>query len=234
MTTPEGQRGVAAEAGGRRRPPTAQQFVLEELRRAITTGRLRPGDPIRQEALAEELDVSRVPLREALKTLQGEGLVTYQAHRGYFVERLSLGDLREVYLIRELLEAEAVRRAAGRIGDEALRAAERAQAEVEEAAAAGDVLAMAEANRRFHMTILEASGLPRMVRMIRTLWDSTDAYRSVYYGEPANRERVIEEHRAALDLLRRRDAEGAVRVLAAHRAHAVTAIEAVLPGAPQA
>ncbi|NUW36689.1 GntR family transcriptional regulator [Nonomuraea sp. SMC257] len=233
MTTPEGPaRGVAAEAGERRRPPTAQQFVLGELRRAITTGRLRPGDPIRQEALAEELDVSRVPLREALKTLQGEGLVTYQAHRGYFVERLSLADLREVYLIRELLEAEAVRRAAGRIGDEALRAAERAQAEVEEAAAAGDVLAMAAANRRFHMTIFEASGLPRMVRMIRTLWDSTDAYRSVYYGEPANRERVIEEHRAALDLLRRRDAEGAARVLAAHRAHAVTAIEAVLPDAP--
>ncbi|MEV0199481.1 GntR family transcriptional regulator [Nonomuraea sp. NPDC050691] len=233
MTTPEGPaRGVTAESGGRRRPPTAQQFVLGELRRAITTGRLRPGDPIRQEALAEELDVSRVPLREALKTLQGEGLVTYQAHRGYFVERLSLDDLREVYLIREILEAEAVRRAAGRFTDEALREAERAQAEVEEAAAAGDVLAMAAANRRFHMTIFEASGLPRMVRMIRTLWDSTDAYRSVYYGEPANRERVIEEHRAALDLLRRRDAEGTVRALAAHRAHAVTAIEGVLPDAP--
>ncbi|MFG3436211.1 GntR family transcriptional regulator [Nonomuraea sp. NPDC047897] len=73
MTAPEGQ--LAAD-GGRRRPPTAQQFVLGELRRAITTGRLRPGDPIRQEALAEELAVSRVPLREALKTLQGEGLVS--------------------------------------------------------------------------------------------------------------------------------------------------------------
>ncbi|MBB6351044.1 GntR family transcriptional regulator [Nonomuraea muscovyensis] len=226
MTTPEGQ--LAADEG-RRRPPTAQQFVLGELRRAITTGRLRPGDPIRQEALAEELAVSRVPLREALKTLQGEGLVTYQAHRGYFVERLSLDDLREVYLIRELLEAEAVRRAVARLTDETLQAAERAQAEVERAAAAGDVLAMAEANRRFHMTVFEAAGLPRLVRMIRTLWDSTDAYRSVYYGEEGNRHRVIEEHRAVLGLLRRRDADAVVRTLAAHRTHAVTAIEAVLP-----
>ncbi|MEU7835329.1 FCD domain-containing protein [Nonomuraea sp. NPDC049129] len=62
-------------------------------------------------------------------------------------------------------------------------AAERAQAEVDRAAAAGDVLEMAEANRRFHMTIFEWPGLPRLVRPIRTLWDSTDAYRSLYYGE---------------------------------------------------
>ncbi|WP_049563733.1 GntR family transcriptional regulator [Nonomuraea sp. SBT364] len=211
-----------------RRPPTAQQFVLEELRRAITTGRLRPGEPIRQEVLAGELDVSRVPLREALKTLQGEGLVGHRAHRGYFVEQLSLDDLREVYLIRDLLEAEAVRRAVGRLTDAGLAAAETAQAEVERAAEAADVLAMAEANRRFHMAIFECAGLPRLVRLIRTLWDSTDAYRSVYYAEEHNRQRVIEEHRATLDLLRRRDAEGAVALLAGHRAAAVQAIESML------
>ncbi|MFG3436212.1 FCD domain-containing protein [Nonomuraea sp. NPDC047897] len=79
------------------------------------------------------------------------------------------------------------------------------------------------------MTVFDAAGLPRLVRMIRTLWDSTDAYRSVYYGEEANRRRVIEEHRAVLDLMRRRDADAVARTLAAHRGHAVTAIEAVLP-----
>ena len=131
----------------RRRPPTAQQFVLGELRRAITTGRLRPGAPIRQDALAEELQVSRVPLREALKTLQGEGLVRYEAHRGYFVETLSLDDLREVYRIRELLEEEAVRRAVERLADADLDRLEEIQADVERAAAEGDVLAMTTANR---------------------------------------------------------------------------------------
>jgi DNA-binding GntR family transcriptional regulator len=216
---------------GRHRPPTAQQYVLDELRRAITTGRLRPGDPIRQEALAEQFDVSRVPLREALKTLEGEGLVTYKAHRGYCVGRLSLDDLREVYLIRDLLEAEAIRRAVDHLTDEGLKAVERAQDDVERAAAAGDVTAMAEANRRFHMTIFEGAGLPRLVRMIRTLWDSTDAYRSLYYADEPNRQRVVEEHRAALDLLRRRDAGALVESLAAHRAHAVIALEAhLIPG----
>ncbi|MFG1696158.1 GntR family transcriptional regulator [Nonomuraea sp. NPDC049309] len=212
----------------RRRPPTAQQFVLGELRRAITTGRLRPGAPIRQDALAEELQVSRVPLREALKTLQGEGLVTYEAHRGYFVETLSLDDLREVYRIRELLEEEAVRRAVPRLTDDDLARLEATQDEVERAAAAGDVAAMAAANRAFHMTLFDCSGMPRLVRLIRTLWDSTDAYRSMYYGEPANRERVIKEHRAALDALRRRSADDAVATLDVHRDHAVTALAPLL------
>jgi DNA-binding GntR family transcriptional regulator len=208
-----------------RRPPTAQQFVLEELRRAITSGRLRPGAPIRQDVVAEEFGVSRVPLREALKTLQGEGLVTYRAHRGYYVEELSLDDLREVYRIRTLLEEEAVRRAAARMTPADLAALDRAEDDVERAAQAGDVLAMAAANRAFHMALYEYAGMPRLARLIRTLWDATDAYRSIYYGEDINRERVIGEHRAALTALRDGDADEAVRVLDVHRAHAVTALE---------
>ncbi|MGP3911631.1 GntR family transcriptional regulator [Nonomuraea sp. 10N515B] len=216
----------------RRRPPTAQQFVLGELRRAITTGRLRPGTPIRQDALAEELQVSRVPLREALKTLEGEGLVTYKAHKGYCVAALSLDDLREVYRIRELLEEEAVRRAVDRLTDADLDRLEAAQDEVEQAAEAGDVLAMATANRLFHMTVFDCAGMPRLARLIRTLWDTTDAYRSMYYGDAGNRERVIKEHRATLDALRRRAADEAVATLNVHRDHAVTELESLLPPAP--
>lgn len=209
----------------RRRPPTAQQFVLEELRLAITSGELRPGSPIRQDALAERLGVSRVPLREALKTLEGEGLVVHHAHRGYFVAELSLDDLREVYRIREILEAEAVRQAAGRMDEAALEAAQR---EVEAEAAAGDVAAMAAANRRFHFALYEACGMPRLVRLVASLWDATDAYRSLYYVRPANREHVLREHREVLDALRAGAVEQAVRLLDEHRAHAVAALEEVL------
>lgn len=214
------------------RPPTAQQFVLTELRRAITAGRLRPGTAIRQDALAEEFGVSRVPLREALKTLQGEGLVSYQAHRGYFVETLSLDDLREAYRIREILEEEAVRRAAARLTDADLDRLDAAQREVERAAEAGDVLDMAAANRRFHMALFELAGMPRLVRLIKSLWDATDAYRSMYYGEGDNRSLVIDEHNAVLDALRRREVDAAVRILNAHRAHAVAALETLLDDAP--
>ena len=100
-----------------RRPPTAQEAVLTELRRAIVTGELRPGEQVRQDALAEQFGVSRVPLREALKILEGEGQVTYLPHRGYFVAELDVADLREVYRLRDLLETEAVRAAVPRLTD---------------------------------------------------------------------------------------------------------------------
>lgn len=215
-------------AAQRRRPPTAQQYVLAEVRSAITGGQLRPGAPIRQDALAARLEVSRVPLREALKILEGEGLVEHKVHRGYFVTELSLDDLREVYRIRELLEAEAVRQAAARTDAWLLETLERAQCEVERAGVTGDVTAMAAANRRFHFALFEASGMPRLVRLIGTLWDSTDAYRSLYYAEPPNRERVVQEHRAVLDALRAGDTDDALRRLDRHRAHAVARLERVL------
>ncbi|TMR05653.1 GntR family transcriptional regulator [Actinomadura soli] len=213
-------------AGDRpRRPPTAQQFVLEEIRRAITSGELRPGDPIRQDALAAELGVSRVPLREALKILEGEGLVAYRVHRGYGVVSLSMDDLREVYRIRELLEAEAVRRAIGELTAADLDRLEEIQRGVERAGEAGDVAGMAAANRRFHFTLFECSGMPRLVRHIRLLWEATDAYRSLYYSDGENRQRVNREHRATLAALHDRDAEKAIASLDEHRAHAVAALE---------
>jgi DNA-binding GntR family transcriptional regulator len=211
----------------RRRPPTAQQFVLEELRRAITSGEIKPGMPIRQDALAEQLGVSRVPLREALKTLEGQSLVVHHAHRGYFVAELSLAELREVYRIREILEAEAVREAM-RGGGAVLDVLEEVQEEVEAQAAAADVAAMAAANRRFHFVLFEASGMHRLVQLIATLWDATDAYRSLYYADSTSRTHVIDEHRAVLDALREGRTEDAVRLLDGHREHAVAALEGLL------
>lgn len=221
---------MTAEAAGspRGRPPTKQEYVLSALRQAIVSRELRPGQPVRQDLLAEKLDVSRVPLREALKILEGEGQVVYRAHRGYFVAELSLDDLLEVYRIRALLEDEAARTAVDRITAEDLERIVQAQHEVERAGAAGDVPAMTAANRRFHFTLLDACGMPRLLRFVRQLWDSTDAYRAVYYGDTGNRTRVEQEHRAIVEALRAQDADALVRLLDEHRAHAVEALRAVI------
>src|SRR5215218_10445562 len=97
------------------RPPTSQEAVLREIRRAIMTRELKPGERVRQEELAERLNVSRVPVREALKVLEAEGQVTYQAHRGYTVVALSLEELEEIYLARRLLETEMTRSAVPKV-----------------------------------------------------------------------------------------------------------------------
>ncbi|MFC8502624.1 GntR family transcriptional regulator [Pedococcus sp. NPDC057267] len=211
-----------------RKPPTAQEAVLAELRRFIATGRLRPGEQIVQDALALELGVSRVPLREALKILEGEGQVTYLAHRGYFVTQLSLSDLLEVYRIREILEAEAVRVAVPQMTTEDVDRLEEAEREVQAAAAEADVVTMTQANRRFHFALIEACGLPRLVRIIRLLWDATEVYRSVYYTEPHNRELVDAEHRGLVAAVKAGDVERALHVLDEHRQHAIAALRPVL------
>ncbi len=214
------------------RPLTAQEAVLAELRRMIADGRLAPGMRIVQDTLALDLGVSRVPLREALKILEGEGLVGYAAHRGYVVARLSLSDLLEVYRIRELLEAEAVALAVPLMTEEGLDRLEEAAADVEAAAERGDVTAMTVANRRLHATLIEACGLPRLVRIIAQLWDATEVYRSVYYGERPHRDVVVGEHREIVTSARARDTQRLLAVLADHRAHAVAALRPVLSRNP--
>src|SRR5690606_19675285 len=111
---------------GFRRPPTAQEAVASELRRAIVSGELSPGTQILQDKVAEQFGVSRVPVREALKMLEGEGQISYEPHRGYFVTELDIEELIEVYHIRNVLEAEAVVHAIQRLtpeDDERLEAA---------------------------------------------------------------------------------------------------------------
>lgn len=208
-----------------RRPPTAQEAVLAELRRAIITGELQPGEQVLQDALAERFGVSRVPLREALKILEGEGQVVYQPHRGYFVAELDLDDLREVYRIRDLLESEAVRTAVPRLTADDLSGLRAAQDAVERAAADGDLVAMTEANRRFHFDLIECAGMPRLSRLIRILWDATDVYRSLYYADHDHRSTVHDEHQAVLEALASGDAERAVELLRRHRERAVAALE---------
>ena len=210
------------------RPRTAQEAVLSELRRMLVTGELAPGEPLRQEALADALGVSRVPVREALKVLEGEGAVVHEPHKGYVVAELSVDDLVEVYRLREILEAEAIRVAVPRLTSSDLDDLAAAAAEVDAAGRAGDVTAMTDANRRFHFLLFDAAGMPRLSRTLRQLWDATDVYRSVYFSGVTNRQRVKHEHKALLVALRSGDAAAAVRAQHEHRDNSVTAVTAAL------
>ena len=207
---------------------TAQDAVLASLRSDILTGGLAPGDQIVQESLAEKYGVSRVPVREALRTLETEGQVVYHPHRGYFVAELSVDDLLEVYRLRTILESEAIRKAVPTLSDDDVASLVDIQDEIDEAAADGDLIAMTSANRRFHFAIFDASGLPRLSRLLRQLWEATDAYRALYYSSADNRLRVAAEHAEMLDALRARDAERLVVLHDEHRDHSVGAVQALL------
>lgn len=185
-----------------------------------------------QDALAEHMGVSRVPIREALKTLEAEGQVTYLPHRGYFVTEMSLEELLETYRIRELLEDEAVRLAVPQLADEDFARMTEALRDIERAHRGGDLVAVTEANRRFHFALLDASGQRRLSNMIRMLWDSTDPYRSLYFALPNNRRRVNSEHRKIISAAKAKDIDQAVALLAEHRHNAIAGLTTIFEQQP--
>jgi DNA-binding GntR family transcriptional regulator len=208
----------------------ASAAVLAQLRQAIATGELAPGQQVVQESLAAQFGVSRVPLREALQVLEGEGQVVHEPNRGYFITELSMSDLVEVYRLRALLEAEAVRTGLANLTSDDIDELQSLLCLVDQAADASDVSAMIAANRRFHFLLFEAAALPRLTRMIASLWDATEVYRSVYYGADLNRERVSDEHSRIMTAITSGDVESVIEELDAHREHAIHGISAlVLP-----
>ncbi|WP_211262621.1 GntR family transcriptional regulator [Nitriliruptor alkaliphilus] len=210
------------------RPPTAQAAVLAELRRRIGTGQLRPGAPIRQDPLAEELGVSRHPVREALRVLEGEGHIHHEPHRGYFVAELGLGALVEIYRMRDLLESEALRVAVPRTDDVIVARMRDALAHMRALDPFEDMDGFVQANREFHFAPLEAAGMPRLLHHIHMLWEASDAYRTLYYMQGTSVGRVHDEHEAIVVAVAERDGERAVEEVRRHREHAIEGLRSLL------
>jgi DNA-binding GntR family transcriptional regulator len=209
-------------------PATTTQHALEGLRRAIVAGELRPGQRVVQEEIAEGMGVSVAPVREALRVLEQEGQVTYRLRRGYFVTELRAEDLEEIYELRQVLEERAARHALPTLDADTLDRIELAARDCVAAAEAGDVAAELEANRRFHFAILESPDQIHTMRVIRLLWDSTEAYRAMYYNSPEERRKSVDAHDRILDAVRRRAPDELVSELNAHRGRALHVLKGIL------
>jgi len=209
-------------------PGTAQQHAVAELRWLIIAGALRPGQRVNQEEIAAQIGLSVAPVREALRVLEQEGQLTYRPRRGYFVTELRVADLQEIYELRAVLEARAARHALPTLDDDALQRITEAARECVDAANDGDVAAELAANRRFHFAILEAPDQPHVLRVIRLLWDSTEAYRAIYYNSPEERVASIDAHDRIIDAIRANDADRLIAELDAHRQRALDVLSEVL------
>lgn len=190
--------------------------IADGIRSGIITGRFAPGTRIRQDALASQYGASRVPVREALRQLEYEGLVTVVPNSGAWVAHLTLAQCEEIYLMRERLEPLLLRYSAPRLGeDELRRLAELAQ---RISAVGADVEAFMTLDAEFHLASYAHADTSHLGDLVDRLWNSTAPYRRAYVASWAPEARRIahEEHHLMVAALRDDDHEEAERVLASH------------------
>ncbi|MFJ4984845.1 GntR family transcriptional regulator [Streptomyces sp. NPDC088732] len=193
--------------------PSRTQVVLEAIRHGILTGRLTPGQALVETELAEGFGVSKTPVREALKTLAGTGLVVMSQYKCATVRTVDAETAHQVYDVRLLLEPQALRRTVARRAplDAAHEALERADA-------AADRGERSLANRDFHGALYGPCGNPLLARVLDDLRDQAALVSAAAWQRNPSWEREAREHRDILARARAGDAEGAARLLHDHMA----------------
>ncbi|MFI8418829.1 GntR family transcriptional regulator [Streptomyces sp. NPDC085479] len=204
--------------------PSRTQYVQEAIKHDILTGGLRPGQALVEAELAARFGVSKTPVREALKTLAGSGLVVMSQYKGVTVRTVDADMARAVYDVRLLLEPEAVRRAVA--SGAPLDAARDALAR---AAGAEDPAERSLANRAFHRALYLPCGNPLLGRMLDEVRDQAALVSTVAWAAVPSWEREAAEHEEILRLAAAGDADGAHRAV---HAHIASFVERAFPSNP--
>lgn len=195
------------------RHQTLNDVVYETLRNLILDGSLKPGERLRHDQLASRLQVSTMPVRQALRKLETEGLVSVQPRRGAMVMPLKIDDLEEVYYLRTLLECEATRLAVPKLSRDHLAEMRALLELMEEHIRANDMDALLSLNRKFHLIIYTAAAKPLLSSMINTLWDRSEIFRQAYTHLPNRALEAHVEHQQILEACEQRDAETAEKMV---------------------
>jgi DNA-binding GntR family transcriptional regulator len=215
MTQPRRQSGIVSLLTREDSYVSGPQ-VLSELRRVIASGRVPPGSPIPLDDVAGFFGVSLIPVREALKTLLGEGLLEHQPRLGYTVTALSQAELDELYVVRGALEAAAleaaVRQATAADHDRATAIHDA----LGRAVAADDATAFQRASREFHEALLAPCRMPRLLHMLDIAWNLTEPVQTMMRTTAQDRLGMREDHQLMLAAFVARDAEALKAAADAH------------------
>ena len=226
------------DAGGDR-AGSAVDRALGSLRRMIFEGQLLPGTPVRQAAVAEHLGMSRVPVREALKLLEGDGVLVYELNVGFRVAELSPTDIGQIYLMRRLLETELLSRMP-RQHEQDMTEFELLNRKMAAANKLGDLAEFMRLNRRFHFAMFDRCGLPLVVAKVAELWDLAAPYNAMYGSSTKIRTQVVGEHVGLINALRNGDNADLVAKMNGHREQSISrqsgskAVEVAKPNFPSA
>lgn len=198
------------------RRQTLSDMTLDAVRDGILRGRYPEGEPLRQDAIAEELGVSRIPVREALRQLEAEGLVTFSPHRGAVVSTLSLQEIMELFELRAQIEGDLIKRAVPLMTSEDHARAKEILGAYELALRSGEVAVWGALNWQFHSTLYAPSQRPFTLGILGKLHQHSDRYLRMQLALTHGETRAKDEHRAIAAAVKKGDGALAARLMREH------------------
>lgn len=195
---------------------TLTDATTDALRDRILRGELSAGEPLRQVALAAELGVSRIPLREAFQRLEAEGLISLLPHRGAVVAALPTDDMPELFSLRATIECDIFARAMSRVTRVDVALARRARLAFEAAVSRGDNGYLGEANLQYHLALYAPAHRPRTIEVISRLHQQCDRLLRLQLALTHGGDQAVQEHRELEAAWEAGDAEHGVRLLRSH------------------
>lgn len=193
--------------------------IVADLRQRILSGELAEGELIRQELLAEEYEVSRMPVREALKRLDAEGLVVFTNHRGATVTQHSLEEIAEIFDVRMMLEVDLFSRAIPLMKEENVAECECILKEMEASYASGDIAAWGPLNAAFHSALYAAAGRKLTNQLLERASLQSNRYVSMHIDQLNQSQHAQQDHSDLLKLACQGNVEGAIEKLRSHIAN---------------
>ncbi|MGV1757339.1 GntR family transcriptional regulator [Rhizobium sp. A22-96] len=207
--------------------PSTSDLILKFIRDSIADGSLDEGEPIRQDDVARLFNVSKIPVREALKRLEAEGLVEFHRNRGAVVTSVSEPEIVQIFEVRAILESNALRLSVPFMTEKTF---EKAQAYCDAFAGETDVARWSELNWQFHSCLYEDAERPYLVSTIRSVNDRLERYLRVQLTLSHGKETADREHRELLAICRTGDVEKAAAFLTDHIMGACQSLQHHLPG----
>lgn len=193
-----------------------REMVYEELKMQILTGAIVPGTRMMEVELAQEMGVSRTPIREAIRKLEKEGLVTIEPRRGAYASQISTDDMVEILEVRQNMEGLAAFFAASRMQPEKMEELKEASSKYNDAVSDSDIENMIKYDTKFHRIIVESCNNKILLQMIEQLQELVLRFRYIYYDNFKRAENMPEEHAQIMNAIASKDAEAARKAADIH------------------
>ena len=197
-------------------PPSLKDMAFQEIKDAILANRLQPGGVYTDKGLAEDLGISKTPVREALVDLTARGFFNCLHRKGFQLKVLTEKDIRKLFDFRSILELSIIRRITPTLSDEAIQALEKIRRQEEEIAQTGDRIRFVKIDRELHLYLVSLTNNPYLISSLENLRDLIDWTGYKMLSRPERPAEAMREHKNITDMLAIRDVEGAVGKMEEH------------------